>query len=159
MRHLWIPLLILPACGEKDDQPVPVPNPDPVATFGDPGEPVGPLLPRKTAADYPDLVIETLVEGDGEVFEHGMSGQIHYTGVLLNGKQFDSSIGKDPFSLQTSPPNAIMGWILGVEGMKVGEKRRLRIPSELAYGERGRPPDIPGNATLVFMVELVEITR
>lgn len=84
------------------------------------------------------------------------SVKVHYVGTLTNGKKFDSSYDRN--SPATFPLNRVIpGWTEGVGSMKVGEKRRLIIPSDLGYGDRGAPPDIPGKATLVFDVELLEI--
>ena len=78
---------------------------------------------------------------------------------MTNGKKFDSSYdhGGDPFKFTISKGEVIKGWDQGVVGMKVGGKRRLRIPSDLGYGEKGSPPNIPPGAGLVFEVELVSI--
>ena len=82
---------------------------------------------------------------------------MHYTGTLMNGTQFDSSVGKAPFEFELGKGGVIKGWDQGVPGMKVGGKRKLVIPSDLAYGENGSPPTIPPNSPLKFDVELLEI--
>ncbi len=84
---------------------------------------------------------------------------VHYTGKLSTGEQFDSSIGKKPIRFTLGQGEVIKGWDEGVAGMKVGEKRNLVIPPDLAYGAAGRPPTIPANATLVFDVELIGLAR
>lgn len=84
------------------------------------------------------------------------SVSVHYTGWLTDGTQFDSSVGGAPFSFTLGVGEVIPGWDIGVNGMTVGEKRRLIIPSGLAYGPQGRP-SIPGGATLIFDVELLGI--
>ncbi|CAM9410585.1 unnamed protein product [Heterosigma akashiwo] len=85
--------------------------------------------------------------------------KMHYKGYLYNDcSVFDSSIERDqPFSFQLGQGRVIKGWDQGLVGMCVGEKRKLTIPSDLGYGSRGSPPKIPGGATLVFEVELLEI--
>ena len=101
--------------------------------------------------------IEDLVTGKGPEAVRGRNVQVHYTGWLLDGTRFDSSIGGDPFTFQLGAGEVIEGWDRGVAGMKVGGKRRLTIPSHLGYGERGFPGAIPPGATLVFEVELLGV--
>ena len=104
-----------------------------------------------------DLLKEDLVVGSGAEAVAGKTVEVHYTGWLHNGKQFDSSKGRGPFAFALGGGQVIKGWDLGVAGMKVGGKRKLTLPSELGYGAAGAPPDIPGNATLVFEVELLAV--
>jgi peptidylprolyl isomerase len=84
---------------------------------------------------------------------------VAYTGYLMDGTKFDSSIGKDPITFPYGAHQVITGWDTGFEGMKVGGKRRLYIPYQLAYGETGRAPVIPAKAELVFDVELVAVSE
>jgi FKBP-type peptidyl-prolyl cis-trans isomerase len=97
------------------------------------------------------------VVGTGPEAKDGDTVKVHYTGTLMNGTQFDSSVGKDPFEFKLGAGNVIKGWDQGVPGMKVGGKRKLTIPWELAYGEAGSGDKIPPKAALKFDVELLEI--
>ncbi len=111
---------------------------------------------KATTSD--ELKIEVLQEGAGIETKNGDNVSVHYTGYLTNGQVFDSNIGQaQPFSFLLGAGQVIKGWDQGVLGMKVGEKRKLTIPSDLAYGEAGAGGVIPPNATLVFEVELVKI--
>ncbi|KAM6435751.1 peptidyl-prolyl cis-trans isomerase FKBP2-like isoform 2-T2 [Liasis olivaceus] len=85
---------------------------------------------------------------------------MHYTGKLEDGTEFDSSLTRhQPFIFSLGTGQVIKGWDQGLLGMCEGEKRKLVIPSELGYGDRGAPPKIPGGATLIFEVELLKIER
>ena len=97
------------------------------------------------------------VVGTGAEAKTGDKVKVHYTGTLMNGKQFDSSVGKDPFEFELGKGNVIKGWDEGVPGMKVGGKRKLTIPWQLAYGEAGSGDKIPPKAALKFDIELLEI--
>jgi len=102
------------------------------------------------------LVIEELNLGTGAEATAGNTVVVHYTGWLTNGEKFDSSLDRnDPFSFGLGRGQVIAGWDEGVQGMKIGGKRKLTIPPELGYGARGAGGVIPPNATLVFEVELL----
>ncbi len=102
--------------------------------------------------------IEILKEGIGATAKNGDKVSVHYVGTLENGTKFDSSVDRGtPFEFTLGAGQVIPGWEIGVEGMKVGEKRKLTIPSELGYGSRGAGGVIPPNATLIFEVELLGI--
>jgi FKBP-type peptidyl-prolyl cis-trans isomerase len=104
------------------------------------------------------LKVEDLVQGSGDEAVTGKKVSVHYTGTLTDGSKFDSSLDRGrPFDFPLGGGRVIKGWDQGVAGMKVGGKRRLTIPPELAYGERGFPPVIPPNSTLIFEIELLAV--
>ena len=95
--------------------------------------------------------------GAGDKVGKGKKIKVHYTGRLLDGAEFDSSVKRGvPFEFVVGTGQVIKGWDEALSDMKKGEKRTLIIPADLAYGPRGRPPAIPPAATLVFDVELVD---
>jgi len=105
-----------------------------------------------------DLVVETLQPGTGEAAQPGQVVSVHYTGWLTNGTKFDSSLDRGtPFQFMLGQGQVIQGWDQGVAGMKVGEKRKLTIPSRLGYGEMGAGNVIPPKSTLVFEVQLLGV--
>jgi FKBP-type peptidyl-prolyl cis-trans isomerase FkpA len=128
-----------------------------------------PAAAASAAASAPLVVGSNLIKidtvvGTGAEALGGNLVEVHYTGWLydpkapnMHGKQFDSSVGRAPFTFPLGGGRVIKGWDQGVSGMKVGGKRTLIIPGTLGYGSRGAGSDIPPNATLVFDVELLAV--
>ena len=166
MKFVVVPLAcLLFACSKE----VPVPDASELPPEARPqaaGDvpPTMPSMPALDPADYPELKIETIKEGTGEkTLQPGMRAKFHYVGMLVSGEPFESS--RFPVDGRTSPAletvvqrgTLIDGWVLGLQGMKPGERRRIYVPAALGYGEHGSPPKIPGNAPLIFDVELLEL--
>ncbi|HEX3905758.1 MAG TPA: FKBP-type peptidyl-prolyl cis-trans isomerase [Polyangia bacterium] len=105
------------------------------------------------------MVVDEVKVGEGATATKGKMISVHYTGRLTDGTKFDSSLDRgQPIDFPLGSGVVIKGWDQGIEGMKVGGKRKLTIPPDLAYGARGTPGGpIPPNATLVFDVELVGV--
>ena len=114
---------------------------------------------QETIQDITELSAQIIKQGaDGRQVKPGDKITVHYTGVLLDGTKFDSSVDRgEPFSLTIGVGQVIQGWDQGIIGMKVGEQRRIFIPSEFAYGEQGAGNIIGPNADLIFDVELISI--
>jgi peptidylprolyl isomerase len=135
----------------------------PVLAYGDKGAgtvipPNATLIFEVEVLEIPKVKIEEVVVGTGPSPKRGDTIVVHYTGTLTDGTQFDSSRDRnEPFTLQIGVGQVIPGWDQGIMTMKVGGKRKLTIPPELAYGSRGSGSVIPPNATLIFEVELLEI--
>ncbi len=107
----------------------------------------------KSGLKYIDVEV-----GEGSAAVSGKEVTVHYTGTFPNGKKFDSSVDRDePFTFQLGAGRVIKGWDEGVAGMRIGGKRKLIIPSELAYGKRGAGAVIPPDAILHFDVELLGV--
>lgn len=112
-----------------------------------------------TSYDIQGMKVEILQQGTGDAAKAGDTVTVNYTGTLQDGTKFDSSLnpGRTPFQFTLGQNSVIQGWELGVLGMKVGEKRRLIIPPELAYGSQSPSPLIPANSTLIFEIDLLKI--
>ena len=105
------------------------------------------------------MKIDTITSGEGVSPKQGDTVTVHYTGWLTDGTKFDSSVDRDePFAFVLGTGQVIGGWDQGVAAMRVGDKARLTIPPELAYGAQGYPGAIPPNATLIFEVELLSVS-
>lgn len=107
-----------------------------------------------------ELLIEDIIVGEGDEANDFNKVVVNYTGSLMDGSVFDSSLnpGREPFTFTLGAGSVIKGWDLGVKGMKVGGKRKLTIPPELGYGENGAGSVIPPGSTLIFEVDLLEVS-
>ena len=102
------------------------------------------------------LKSEDLIAGKGAAAEAGQTLSVNYVGVSYStGQEFDTSFGREPLQFELGAGGVIPGWDQGLEGMKVGGRRKLTIPGDLAYGPQGQPPDIKPNETLVFVIDLL----
>ncbi len=140
------------AIGEQHD-PKASPQPEPT-----PIKPAPPTAPGESKELEGGVKYETLKAGNNVEVKSGQTVLVKYTGTLDDGKVFDSRTDTPvPFILNYG--QLVPGFLEGVVGMHVGEKRKIFIPSKLAYGERGKPPVVPGNANLNFEVEVVSISQ
>jgi FKBP-type peptidyl-prolyl cis-trans isomerase FkpA len=113
----------------------------------------------KTVTTKSGLKYQDLVVGDGETATAKKTVTVNYRGTLENGTLFDESYGREPFSFLLGGGQVIKGWDEGVQGMKIGGKRKLIIPAKLGYGAAGAGDVIPPNATLIFEVELLKVEK
>ena len=143
IASLLFPLLLVAACSKKVDEPE-------KSTFT--ASSAAPLPPGPDTLQKEDTVV-----GTGAEAKTGDKVKVNYTGTLMNGKMFDTSVGREPFEFTLGAGNVIKGWDAGVPGMRVGGKRKLTIPWQLAYGEAGSGDKIPAKAALKFDIELIEI--
>ena len=157
-----VTLLAYSGCTKKEPTPA-------TETQGTTQEQAQPSTPVEQGQTQPTAVvqppgggqqmkIEEMKQGTGKEATTGKTVSVHYTGWLAsNNKEFDSSRARGPFQFQLGAGQVIQGWDKGVVGMKIGGKRKLVIPPEMAYGERGAGGVIPPNSTLVFEVELLDV--
>ena len=115
-------------------------------------KPVAQMTTTPSGLQYRDMVV-----GKGAQPKVGDTVVVNYTGTFASGKVFDTSVGKQPFKFTLGRGEVIKGWDEGVASMRVGGKRKLVIPPDLAYGAGGYPGVIPPNSTLTFVVELLSI--
>jgi len=164
---------LIAGCGSSGSSTIGVGNESPAATTAVETTPTpttgttptsGPLatepkIARRTGPAPKTLVEKEIVKGEGPEAKAGDSVTVNYVGALYsNGKVFDASWSRnEPSTFPLSQGGVIAGWVKGVAGMRVGGRRELIIPPELAYGKPGRPPTIPPNATLVFIVDLLSV--
>ncbi len=148
-----------PSEAQGETPPSSEPSAAAVTTSSAAYKPALPTAIGQTATTEGGVKYETLKEGTGPMYKWGQRGSFHYVGTLADsGKVFDSSRAKNTASnFRVGGDSLIRGWQEALPGMKVGEIRKLTIPPELAYKEKGYPPAIPPNATLIFEVELLSI--
>mgnify|MGYP001492372497 CR=1 FL=1 len=141
--------IAIPACAQKE-----------ATAAAETGKSRIPELNAKTVTTPSGLAYQDAKTGTGAAPVKGKSVKVHYTGWLVNGTKFDSSVDrKVPFDFIIGAGQVIPGWDEGVMSMKVGGKRRLTIPAKLGYGARGAGGVIPPNATLIFDVELLDVQK
>ena len=122
-------------------------------------------MPEKPEIDFPEgppptnLQVEDITEGDGAEAAAGRTVSVHYVGVAhSSGEEFDASYNRgEPLAFRLGTGQVISGWDQGVQGMKVGGRRRLVIPPQLAYGDRGAGGVIKAGETLIFVVDLLDV--
>jgi len=142
---LLLAAVAIPACSQKEAQPVPGKSNESKASAE--------AVTTASGLSYTDMV-----KGTGAAPTSGKNVTVHYTGVLENGTKFDSSVDRgQPFVFRIGAGEVIPGWDEGVISMKVGGKRKLVIPPHLAYGAAGAGGVVPPNATLIFEVELLDV--
>jgi peptidylprolyl isomerase len=163
---LLIAVFLIAGCGGEEEPPKaknqPSPNePQPAASTPE----TPPELSKKPKVGNPSgpppkkLEMEDLIVGKGATATSGKQLTVNYVGVLFeSGKEFDASWErKQPFPFELGAGMVIPGWDKGLEGMKVGGRRKLTIPPDQAYGEQGSPPTIGPNETLVFVIDLLKV--
>jgi len=167
LLSLLLTALVLAACGDDEDERSSLPpdstTPAQQDTATEP-EPEPEPDAEKPEVEVPDkpakkLEIVDIEKGDGDAAKKGDTVSVHYVGVSQStGEEFDASYNRgEPFEFELGAGMVIDGWDEGVEGMKVGGRRRLVIPPEQGYGAQGQPPSIGPNETLVFVIDLLEV--
>jgi peptidylprolyl isomerase len=174
MRHL-LPLALTCAalfavgCGDDDDDgggsaataTLAAPTATTPATTPSQGADLSkkPVVKPPSGPPPKQLEVKDIVKGSGQAAKAGDTLTVNYVGVnYSNGKQFDASWDRgEPFSFPLGAGQVIPGWDQGLVGMRPGGRRQLTIPPDLAYGAQGAPPDIPPNATLIFVIDLQQI--
>jgi peptidylprolyl isomerase len=149
-------LLAVAGCGGSDsEEPASTSTPEAAAA----PERTKPEITVPKGEAPEELVVKDIEEGAGKAAKSGDQVTVQYVGIsFLNGRQFDASWDRgEPFTFQLGQGAVIQGWDQGVEGMKVGGRRQLVIPPDLAYGPQGSPPTIGPNETLVFVVDLLSV--
>ncbi len=153
-------LLAAVGCGKKEEAP----KVDSAATQPAPTAPApaGQIMHGDTVVSSTGLMYIDTKKGMGKLPMRGQEVTVNYTGMLTDGKVFDSNVDPnfhhvEPFKTAIGAKQVIDGWDEGIMSMAVGGKRRLIVPASLGYGPQGMPPDIPGGATLIFDVELLAV--
>ena len=178
LRHLLLALLAamslaLAACGDDDDESASEPATATETSLAETAaaepasEEISTNLDEKPAIAQPsgkppaELETDDVVKGKGATAKKGDNVSVQYVGVnFSNGAEFDASWNRgEPFEFTLGAGQVIPGWDEGVAGMKEGGRRKLVIPPDMGYGEAGSPPTIPPNETLVFVVDLVKVTK
>ena len=150
---LFVAAFVLAACGGGEEPAETETGSGEEEVAADSGD-----CPTEPTVTDDGLEIKEIECGDGEEAKKGDTLEVHYEGRLEDGTKFDASRDHgSTFDFQLGAGQVIQGWDEGLVGMKIGGKRELTIPPELGYGAAGSPPVIPPNATLVFIVELVDI--
>jgi peptidylprolyl isomerase len=166
MRKLVLVLaaLALVGCGDDKEKPAAAPKATAAPTTAAPAISKDldsePQIPQPSGDPPPKLVVKDIVKGKGKPVKPGQLASVQYTGVSWStGQKFDASWdrGAQPFQFPLGQGQVIPGWDQGVKGMRVGGRRELIIPPDLAYGPQGQPPTIGPNETLIFVVDLVKI--
>ncbi len=137
-----------------DNSPIALPSAEPTPQ---PTTPQPTTPPTQAPVSITKLLIEDTQVGTGSPAASGNTITVNYTGMLTDGKVFDTSVGKQPLTVVIGTGQVIPGWDQGILGMRVGGKRRLIIPADLAYGQKGAAGVIPPNSPLIFDIQLLDV--